>query len=62
MAQQQENVVDKIRSYSKDVNGLRDDPMELEASDTEMRLAQTVRELQVRVDEQQAALVTVKKT
>lgn len=59
MAQRQDEVIDKIRAYSKDANGLQDDPMQLDASDTETRLAQTVRELQARVEEQQAALETV---
>ena len=59
MAQQRDEVIDKMRAYSKDAKDLRDDPMELDASDTETRLAQTVRELQARVEEQQAALETV---
>lgn len=59
MAQQQDEVIDKIRSFCKDENDLRDDPMELDASDTAARLAKTVRELQARVEEQQAALETV---
>lgn len=59
MAQQQDDVIDKIRAYSKDADDLRDDPMELDGSNTETRLAQTVRELRARVEEQQAALETV---
>jgi hypothetical protein len=59
MSQQRDEVIDRIRAYSQDANDLRDDPMELDTSDTEMRLAQTVRELQARVEEQQAALETV---
>jgi hypothetical protein len=62
MAQQQDKTIDSIRTYSKDTNELRDDPMEFETSDTEARLAQTVRELQERVEEQQAALETVSNT
>ncbi|KAL1650134.1 hypothetical protein SLS61_006056 [Didymella pomorum] len=59
MSQQRDEVIDRIRAYSQDANDLRDDPMELDTSDTEMRLAQTVRELQARVEEQQAALETL---
>ncbi|KAF2629937.1 hypothetical protein BU25DRAFT_438352 [Macroventuria anomochaeta] len=59
MAQQQDRAIEKIRAYSKDAHELRDDPMELDASNTETRLAQTVRELQARVKEQQAVLETL---
>ena len=59
MALQPDEVIDKIRAYSKDANGLRDDLMELDATDTEARLAQTVKELRARVAEQQFALETV---
>lgn len=59
MAQRYNDAVAKIRKYSEDAYDLRDDSMELDASNTEARLAQTVRELQARVDEQQAALETV---
>ncbi|KAJ4341661.1 hypothetical protein N0V87_001676 [Didymella glomerata] len=58
MAQRWDEVIDKIRAYPKEAKDLCDDPMELDASDTETRLAQTVRELQARVEEQQAALET----
>jgi hypothetical protein len=60
MAQRWDEVIDKIRAYPKEAKDLCDDPMELDASDTETRLAQTVRELQARVEEQQAALETVR--
>lgn len=59
MAQRQDEVIDRIRTFCKDANDLRDDPMELDASDTAARLAKTVRELQARVEEQQAAVETV---
>jgi len=59
MAQQYNDAFAKIRKYFEDAYELRGDPMELDASNTEARLAQTVRELQARVDEQQAALETV---
>lgn len=45
--------------YSENAHALRNEPMELDASNTEARLTQTVRALQVRVEEQQAALETV---
>ncbi|KAF3047394.1 hypothetical protein E8E12_002715 [Didymella heteroderae] len=60
MALQPDEVIDKIRAYSKDANGLRDDLMELDATDTEARLAQTVKELRARVAEQQFALETLR--
>ena len=59
MAQQQDSAIEKIQTYSKAALELRDDPMELDASNTEARLAQTVEELQARVEEQQAALEMV---
>lgn len=59
MAQPQDDTISKIRAYSKNSRELHDNLMELDASDTEARLAQTVRELQARVEEQQAALETV---
>lgn len=59
MAQQQDRMVQRIREYVKDANELHDDLMELDASQTEARLAHTVRELQIRVEEQQAALEKV---
>jgi hypothetical protein len=59
MAQQQGNTIQRIRQYAAQSHELHDDLMELDASDTEARLTQTVRELQARVEEQQAALQTV---
>lgn len=59
MAQQQDSTLEKIRAYSTTALEQRDEPMELDASHIEARLAQTVRALQVRVEEQQAALETV---
>ncbi|KAH6637630.1 hypothetical protein C7974DRAFT_374300 [Boeremia exigua] len=60
MAQEQASSIEKIRFHSKDVPELRDDLMELDASDTEARLAQTIRDLRARVEEQQAALETLR--
>lgn len=60
MAQQQDNTLEKIRTYLIATHELRDVSMELDASHTEARLAETVRALQVRVEEQQAALETVR--
>ncbi len=59
MAQEHDGHLEKIRTYSKMVHELSDDPMELDASSIETRLDQTVRELQRRVEEQQAALESV---
>ena len=52
MAQQQDSILENIRAYSKSTHELYDEPMDLDASSTEARLAQTVRALQVRVEEQ----------
>lgn len=59
MAQQRNEAIDRIRVYAKDAYGLHDNLMELDASNTETRLAQTVRELQACVENQQAALERV---
>jgi hypothetical protein len=59
MAQQLDQTIERIRAYAQDAQQLHDDTMELDASNTEARLARTVRELQARVKEQQAALETV---
>lgn len=60
MAQQRDETIDRIRVYAKDACELHDGLMELDASNTEARLAQTVRELQACVEKQQAALERVK--
>lgn len=59
MEQQQKEPVEMIREYSKDARKLQHDPMDSDASSTEARLEQTLRELQARVGEQQAALEEV---
>ncbi|KAH7085570.1 hypothetical protein BKA63DRAFT_20611 [Paraphoma chrysanthemicola] len=46
----------QIRDHVRKARELQVDEMDLDASDTETRLAQTVKELQTRVQEQQAAL------
>jgi hypothetical protein len=51
----------RIRQYAADARELQDDLMDFDASSTEARLEQTVRELQERVHEQQAALEEVRK-
>ncbi|KAF1362557.1 hypothetical protein EJ07DRAFT_174996 [Lizonia empirigonia] len=56
MAQEQDASMQNIRQYLKDAHELHDDSMELDASDTEARLAQTVKELRARVEEQETAL------
>jgi hypothetical protein len=60
MAQQQTDTLQKIREYAKESRGLQDDAVDFDASSTEARLAQTVKELQARVQEQQAALEKVR--
>jgi hypothetical protein len=59
MAQGQDGTLRKIREYAKQASELQDDAMDSDAVSTETRLEQTVRELQARVQEQQAALATV---
>ncbi|KAH8727264.1 hypothetical protein GQ44DRAFT_704757 [Phaeosphaeriaceae sp. PMI808] len=49
-----------IRNYREHAQSHQDDAMDLDASATEALLEQTVRELQTRVDEQQAALEQLK--
>lgn len=56
MATQQDETLAKIRAYAKESRELQADQMDLDGSSTEARLEQTVRELQTRVQEQQAAL------
>ncbi|KAF1956773.1 hypothetical protein CC80DRAFT_65293 [Byssothecium circinans] len=56
MAQSQKETLARIQQYVTAARELQDDPMDFNASVTEARLEQTVRELQERVQEQQAAL------
>ena len=56
MAQAHDEKISRIRQYVTQSRELQDDPMDFDASNTEARLEQTVRELQERVQEQQAAL------
>ena len=59
MAQPQGDTLQKIGEYTKEAHELQDDTVDFDASSTEARLAQTVKELQARVQEQQAALEEV---
>lgn len=61
-SQSQQDAVARIRKSIADARGLHgdDEPMDLDTSATEARLEQTVRELQARVNEQQAALEQVR--
>jgi len=61
MAQQQSAVLPKIRTHVEEAAKLQDGLMDFDASSTEARLEQTVRELQARVEEQQAALQKVRR-
>ncbi|EUC39283.1 hypothetical protein COCCADRAFT_45 [Bipolaris zeicola 26-R-13] len=56
MAQAPDQAIQRIREYAQEARNLHDDAVDFDASDTETRLAQTVKELQARVQEQQAAL------
>lgn len=56
MAQQQDSTLLNIREYVTKARELEDDTMDFDASSIEARLEDTVRELQARVREQQAAL------
>ncbi|CAO2656216.1 Nn.00g050190.m01.CDS01 [Neocucurbitaria sp. VM-36] len=56
MEQQQKIPIEQIREYTKENRQHHDDPMDFDASTTETRLEQTLRELQGHVREQQAAL------
>ncbi|KAF1843790.1 uncharacterized protein K460DRAFT_368650 [Cucurbitaria berberidis CBS 394.84] len=56
MEQQQKDPMERIREFSKEARELQDDSMDFDASSTEARLEQTLRELQARVGEQHAAL------
>ncbi|KAI4711458.1 hypothetical protein J4E89_004023 [Alternaria sp. Ai002NY15] len=56
MAQSQSESLRKIREYVDEARGLQDDVVDFDASSTEARLEQTVKEMQARVKEQQAAL------
>lgn len=60
MAQPQEHVIARIRNYVADARELHNGAMDVDTSDAEARLEQTVRELQARVDEQEAALNQVR--
>ncbi|KAJ4365745.1 hypothetical protein N0V83_008365 [Neocucurbitaria cava] len=56
MEQQQNAPIERIRVYTKESRGHQDGLMDFDASGTETRLEQTLRELQGRVREQQAAM------
>jgi uncharacterized coiled-coil protein SlyX len=60
MAQLQSAALDRIRGYVTGAQELHDSPLDFDASGTEARLAETVKELQTRIQEQQAALDKVR--
>ncbi|KAH3948104.1 hypothetical protein HBI56_202680 [Parastagonospora nodorum] len=60
MAQHQDNAVQNIREYVTEVREIQEGAMDFDESNTEARLEQTVKELQARVQEQQAALEKLK--
>lgn len=60
MAQRQSESISYIREYATVSRDMSNGQMDLDASDTEARLDQTVKELQESVQEQQAALERVR--
>ena len=60
MAQSQDDTITTIRQYATELGELQTVQMDFDASGTEARLEQTVKELQTRVREQQAALEGVR--
>lgn len=56
----QREALQKIQEYATKAHGRQDHVVDYDASGTEARLAQTVKELQARVQEQQAALDRVR--
>jgi hypothetical protein len=60
MAQSHAHVVARIRKSTAETRDLQSGAMDVDASGTEAHLEQTVRELQARVDEQQAVLERVR--
>ncbi|KAF2827667.1 hypothetical protein CC86DRAFT_349340 [Ophiobolus disseminans] len=60
MAQHHDRAFSNIREYVKDARELQDGAMDFDATNTEARLEQTVKELRSRVQEQQAALEKLK--
>ncbi|KAF2869011.1 hypothetical protein BDV95DRAFT_596683 [Massariosphaeria phaeospora] len=56
MAQSHDGALENIRRYATEARALQDTQMDFDASGTEARLGNTVRELQARVQEQHAAL------
>lgn len=61
MTQSQDNTLTAIRQYATESRELQAVQMDFDASGTEARLEQTVKELQARVREQQVALEEVRK-
>ena len=56
MAEQHSDAIARIRASVAEARALQEDAVMFDASATEARLEQTVRELQARVEEQQSAL------
>ena len=56
----QRETLEKIQEYAREARERQVDLVDFDASSTEARLAQTVKELQARVQEQQAALDKVR--
>lgn len=60
MTQSQDDTLITIRQYATEARELQTVQMDFDASGTEARLEQTVKELQARVREQQVALEEVR--
>lgn len=60
MAQRQDEIIARIREYANISRESLDAQMDLDASNTEARLDQTIKELHARVQEQQAALESLR--
>lgn len=59
MAQSQDETLSNIRRYVAKARELEEEQMDVDASGTEARLENTVKELEARVQEQRAALERV---
>lgn len=60
MAQEQHETLINIRQFAAKARELQEGQMDVDASGTEARLDETIKELQARVKEQQAALERVR--
>jgi biopolymer transport protein ExbB/TolQ len=59
MAHAHAETLSSIQQYAAEARELRDEQMDMDASGTEIRLDQTIHDLQRRIEEQRAALEAV---